>query len=91
MKNFMLIELINNLFYLYNLLIFARIISSWFDLNMNNQLYNYLHLITEPVLGSFRNIFNSLGLMGAGIDFSPMAAIFALNFIKNFIIRLLLP
>ena len=45
-----------------------------------------MYLFTEPVLSPFRNLFNSFGLLGSGIDFSPMVAIFALNYIRNFII-----
>jgi len=64
--------------------------SSWFNVSRSGQLYRYLYLFTEPVLGPFRNLFNSMGLLGSGIDFSPMVAIFALNYIRNFIIRVLL-
>ena len=90
MSNIILIKLISNLFYIYNLLIFGRIMSSWFNVSTSSQLYRYLYLLTEPVLGPFRNLFRSFGLLGSGIDFSPMVAIFALNYIRNFIVRALL-
>ena len=90
MHNDVIIKLISNLFQIYNLLIFARIMSSWFGVKRDSQLYRVLYMITEPVLGLFRNLFNSFGLLGSGIDFSPMVAIFALNYIRNFIIRILL-
>ena len=90
MPNIILIKLISNLFYIYNLLILCRIMSSWFNVSRSGQLYRYLYLFTEPVLGPFRNLFNSMGLLGSGIDFSPMVAIFALNYIRNFIIKVLL-
>ena len=90
MSNIILIKLISNLFYIYNLLILCRIMSSWFNVSRSGQLYRYLYLFTEPVLGPFRNLFNSMGLLGSGIDFSPMVAIFALNYIRNFIIKVLL-
>ena len=64
--------------------------SSWFNVSTSSQLYRYLYLITEPVLGQFRNLFRSFGLLGSGIDFSPMVAVFALNYIRNFIISALL-
>ncbi len=90
MSNIMLIKLISNLFYIYNLLIVGRIMSSWFNMNKRSQLYKYIYMLTEPVLGPFRNLFDSFGLLGSGIDFSPMVAIFALNYIRNFIISILL-
>ena len=89
MHNDVIIKLISNLFQIYNLLIFARIMSSWFGVKRDSQLYRVLYMITEPVLGLFRNLFHSFGLLGSGIDFSPMVAIFALNYIRNFIIRIL--
>jgi uncharacterized protein YggT (Ycf19 family) len=64
--------------------------SSWFNINRSSQLYRYLYLFTEPILGPFRTLLNSFGLLGSGIDFSPMVAIFALNYIRNFIIRILI-
>ena len=90
MSNIVLVKLVSNLFYFYNLLIFARIMSSWFNLDRRGQFYRYLYILTEPVLSPFRDLFRSFGLMGPGIDFSPMLAIFALNYLRNFIIRILL-
>lgn len=90
MPNIILIKLISNLFYIYNLLIFGRIMSSWFDFNRSSPLYRYLYLFTEPILVPFRNLFHSLGLLGTGIDFSPMFAILTLNYLRNIIIRALL-
>ena len=90
MSNIILIKLISNLFYIYNLLIFARIMSSWFEFNRNNSLYKYLYYLTEPVLGQFRDLLRSFGFLSSGIDFSPMIAIITLNYLKFFIIRILL-
>ncbi len=47
-------------------------------------------MVTEPVLSPFRDIFHRFGLMKTGIDFSPIVAIFVLNYIRNLIIRILL-
>tara|TARA_Y100001970_G_scaffold126112_1_gene155965 strand:+ start:346 stop:567 length:222 start_codon:yes stop_codon:yes gene_type:complete len=71
-------------------MLFARIISSWFPINRGHQLYRLLYLSTEPVLGPFRDLFYKYGLMRAGFDFSPIAALFALNFIERFLIRLII-
>lgn len=77
------------LFQIYKLMLFFRIISSWFPIDRSHQLYRFLYTITEPVLRPFRDIFYRFGLMGAGFDFSPIAALFALNFIEGTIIRIL--
>jgi len=77
------------LFQIYKLMLFFRIISSWFPIDRSHQLYRFLYTTTEPVLRPFRDIFYRFGLMGAGFDFSPIAALFALNFIEGTIIRIL--
>ena len=90
MSNDALIKFISTSFQIYNLLLFARIISSWFPINRSNQLYRLLYMATEPVLTPFRDIFHRFGLMKTGIDFSPIAAFLVLNLIRNLIIRILL-
>ncbi len=84
------IKLVSTLFQIYKLMLFFRIISSWFPIDRSHQLYRFLHNSTEPVLRPFRDIFYRFGLMGAGFDFSPIAALFALNFIESSIIRILI-
>ena len=90
MSAYSLIQVITILFQVYKLMLFARIISSWFPINTGHQLYRLLYLSTEPVLGPFRDLFYKYGLMRAGFDFSPIAALFALNFIERFLIRLVI-
>ena len=85
-----LIQIIINLFFVYRLMLFARIISSWFPINRGHQLYRLLYSSTEPVLAPFRDLFYKYGLLRAGFDFSPIAALFALNFIERFLIRLVI-
>ena len=89
MSLFSTIKLVSTVFQIYKLMLFFRIISSWFPIDRSHQLYRLLHSATEPVLRPFRDIFYRFGLMGAGFDFSPIAALFALNFIENTIIRIL--
>ena len=89
MLTYALIQIITKLFLVYEIMLFIRIISSWFPINRSHQLYRLLYLSTEPVLGPFRDFFYKFGLMRTGFDFSPIAALFALNFIESFIIRLI--
>ena len=90
MSDYTTIKLIRTIFQIYNLLLFARILSSWFSINRSNQLYRLLYQLTEPILGPFRDIFHRFGLLSSGIDFSPIAALLILNAIENMIIRFLL-
>jgi len=87
MPNYNLINIINIAFQLYTYLIIARVILSWVKLNPYNQYIQLLYKVTEPVLEPFRNLFSSFNI---GVDFSPILAIFALNFVKNIIFKMLL-
>lgn len=90
MSDYSTIKLISTIFQIYNLLLFARILSSWFPVNRSNQLYRLLYQLTEPILGPFRDVFHRFGLLSSGIDFSPIAALLVLNSIESMIVRLLL-
>ena len=87
MQNLFALKIINNIFQLLNLLIIIRVLLSWFNFNLNNQFVQILFTITEPILAPFRNLLSSFNM---GIDISPMIAIMALNFIRNFLINLII-
>jgi YggT family protein len=56
----------------------ARILLSWFpNLNWGNPPLSFLSQVTDPYLNIFRSIIPPLG----GMDFSPMLAIFLLQFV----------
>ena len=63
-----LLRLISMLFWL---LMLARIIFSWGNIDRYNPIVNFVYQVTEPVLAPIRNILPSTGM----IDFSPMVAI----------------
>ena len=87
MPNYFLISLISNVFQIINILIIIRVLLSWFNYNAQNQYIRLLYKITEPILAPIRNLLSSFNM---GIDISPLIAIFALSFIRNFLIRLLI-
>ena len=63
---------------LYLLLLFARIILSWFPLSPGGvvaSMYGFLYSITEPVLGPVRRILPPLSFGGAGLDLSPIVVL----------------
>ena len=87
MPNYFLINLISSIFQIINILIIIRVLLSWFNVSSYNQYIRLLYTITEPILAPFRNLLSSFNM---GIDISPMIAIIALSFVRNFLIRLLI-
>jgi YggT family protein len=67
---------------IYLLLIFGRIILSWFPISPGSALasiYSILYTITEPVLGPIRRVMPTIGFGGMGLDLSPIIVIFAVQ------------
>jgi YggT family protein len=59
----------------YVILIFARIVLSWFPLEPGSTMatiYGFLYTLTEPVMGPVRRVIPPLGAGGMGIDLSPI-------------------
>ncbi|MBU0577485.1 YggT family protein [Patescibacteria group bacterium] len=64
--------------------ILVRILMSWIQTNSHGQFYRTIYEITEPVLRIFRSILPRTGM----IDFSPILAFFALDFLQIGIVSL---
>ncbi len=74
--------MISQLISLYTLVIFVRIILSWFPVSPGGafgQVNRVLYQVTEPVLGPARRIIPSLG----PIDISPIVVVVALSFVQS--------
>ena len=59
----------------YLIIIFARIVLSWFPISPNSAMasvYSFLYAITEPVLAPIRRIIPPTGMGGMGLDWSPL-------------------
>ncbi len=59
----------------YLIIIFARIVLSWFPISPNSTMssvYSFLYAITEPVLAPIRRIIPPTGMGGMGLDWSPL-------------------
>lgn len=67
---------------LYNILILARVLMSWFMQDPTNRLYQILIRITEPVLGPIRRI-----MPRTGLDFSPLVAMLAIQVISRLLLN----
>ncbi len=84
---FAAIRVINLVFQIYSYLVLARILISWFPVDRNNPLIDFIYRITEPILAPFRVII-PLGMMG--LDLSPILAFFFLDIFRRLLIKLLL-
>ena len=82
--------LICRLLQLYLIVMFARIILSWFPINPGSGLasvYGFLYSITEPVLGPIRRVIPPLGMGGMGLDLSPLVVFFGISILRSAICR----
>ncbi len=78
-------KIIGLAFFLYILMILARIILSWFPKWQNSPIVRFIAAATDPYLNLFRSFIPPIG----GIDFSPTLAILLLVFVQWIILRLL--
>lgn len=70
---------------LYVLLIFARILLSWFPLDPDGTMAavaGFLFVVTDPVLGPLRRVLPPVRLGGIGLDLSPMIAILGIYIVQ---------
>ena len=72
----------------YLIVMFARIILSWFPVEPGSGLatvFGFLYSITEPVLAPIRRILPPIGMGGMGLDLSPIVVFFAITILQGFI------
>lgn len=70
----------------YLIVMFARIILSWFPVEPGSgmaSVYGFLYAITEPVLGPIRRIIPPLGMGGMGLDLSPIVVFFGITILQR--------
>jgi YggT family protein len=66
----------------YIIILFARIILSWFPLSPGggmSTVYGFLHTLTEPVLAPLRRLIPPIGMGGMGLDLSPLIVFFGIS------------
>jgi YggT family protein len=71
---------------IYLLVVFGRIILSWFPITPGSALasvYRILHALTEPVLAPVRRILPPVGMGGMGLDLSPIIVTFGIFILQN--------
>lgn len=85
-----LAQAVQFIFYIINLLVLARILMSWLpmagiQIDYYNPIVQFLVQSTDIFLEPFRRLIPPMG----GLDFSPIIAILAINFVGDFIVQLL--
>ena len=76
-----LYRFIDILFTLIELAILARVLLSWFRVDLYHPVVNFIYQITEPILRPLRNIIPPLGM----IDISPIVALILMGIIRQII------
>jgi len=72
----------------YLIIMFARIILSWFPIAPDSGMataYGFLYSITEPVLGPIRRVMPPMGMGGMGLDLSPLVVFFGITILRSII------
>ncbi|MBR1373208.1 YggT family protein [bacterium] len=81
----MLARAVNNLFYLYYILIIIRIFLSWIpNTDWEQQPFAWIRSVVDPFLNIFRGIIPPIGML----DISPIVAIILLQILQGIIVRL---
>ena len=78
----MFVRIVHLAFNGYILLLFVRIVGSWFSSLQGQPLMQLVAKATDPYLNFFRRFIPPLG----GLDLSPMLAFFALQFFQKLVI-----
>jgi len=84
-----IIQIVDKIFVVYTVMLFVRILGSWFPEFSSSRFMQFISFYTDPYLNIFRQIIPPIGFL----DISPIVAFFALQFIeygvKRFIFALL--
>lgn len=78
-------DVIHLLFYCYTILLFIRIVTSWFPAWQYHNLVRFVSFCTDPYLNVFRRF---LPPLGGAIDISPILAFFVLRIIEMILLHM---
>ena len=80
-----ILQLVYNLFYVFELLLLIYALLSWFPNAPESGLGNTVQRIVEPFLGLFRK----LPLQVGGLDFTVLVALLVLSGLQRFVLQVL--
>lgn len=75
----MIIQIVDKIFLVYMLMLFARIFGSWVPELQNTRFMQFISFYTDPYLNFFRSFIPPLGM----IDLSPIVAFLCLGIIEH--------
>jgi YggT family protein len=79
--------LVNDAFFLYSLVLLARVVASWIPgLDPRQPVVQLLVTLTEPVLAPLRRLLPPVG----GLDVSPLVAFLLLELVRRLVVQVLL-
>ena len=81
-----ILRVVLTIFYLYELLIFARCILSFIP--FHNRLVEWVYMATEPILSPCRKLMDKFNV-NLPIDFSPMIALLLLQFVQRIFVNII--
>ncbi len=76
-------ELVNDVFFLYSLVLLVRVLSSWVPgLDPRRPPLHLVVVLTEPLLGPLRRLLPPVG----GLDVSPVVAFLLLEVLRRLVV-----
>jgi YggT family protein len=87
MSRLYLADVVQVFFYCYTILLFIRIVISWFPAWHRHHFVRFLSFLTDPYLNIFRRI---LPPLGGVLDISPLLAFFVLRLLEMILLQLIL-
>ena len=81
-----IISLISTIFYIYELLIFARCILSFIP--VYTRFGKWVFMATQPIIVPCRKLMDKLGI-NLPLDFSPLVAVLLMRFVQEIFIRII--
>jgi YggT family protein len=82
--------LVCDLLFLYNIILFVRVLSSWFPRPMSGPLrsiWNFLYAVTDPVLRPLRGMLPPVRAGVMAFDLSPIIAFIIISILIGAICR----
>lgn len=85
MMALMIATLIHIVFLAYTILLFIRIVGSWFPAIAQHALMGVVMQYTDPYLNLFRKFIPPIG---GALDLSPLLGFFVLQMLEKFLLRI---
>lgn len=86
MVSYQIVQVIDIIFEVLVWMIIARCVLSFVRHDPRQPIIRFVYDVTEPVMAPFRRLIPSAG----GIDFSPIIAVLAIEFIRRIVIKLII-